>query len=201
MPNYQYKQTFPNSCGASSLLCAAMELGTVQMPATPAYPLWTFAMNLATTQTCETAIYSVTGGGGGMPPSAASGYSMPSYIHDCARALGRNAVAYVPGSVIGALLNTVYQADVRRAVGNGMTVNAAAAPAPVGAQRLLRVMRVGEDAWYKPATGLHYIMERPDGSVMDPAVGMDANNLAALALFQKSQSVAYIDTGIGITIS
>ena len=83
-----------------------------------------------------------------------------------------------------------------------MVINAAVAPAPGVGQRLLRVMRVGEDSWYKPAVGLHYIMQRPDGTVMDPAYGMTLQSLAHLERFQKEkQSVAYIDTGIGIIIT
>lgn len=201
MPNVQYQQTYPNSCGAASLLCAAMELGTAQLPPVQAYPLWAFQIPLAANKTCETAIYSVTCGGGGQCPTDASAYSLPSYVHDCAVAMGRTAVGYVPNTLIGAALKTVYSADVARATGNGMVINSAAAPARPGAnERLLRVMRVGEDVWYKPGIGLHYIMVRPDGSVMDPALGLDANSLEALKMFHKSQAAAYIDTGIGILI-
>ncbi len=201
MANVQYQQTYPNSCGASSLLCAAMELGTANLPAVQAYPLWAFQIPLAANKTCETAIYSVSSGGGGLPPTNASGYSLPSYINDCAVAMGRTAVGYVPSTLVGALLKTVYSADVTRATGNGMVINSTVAPAPGPNQRLLKVMRVGEDSWYKPNVGLHYIMVRPDGSVMDPALGLDANNLKALQMYQNSQAASYIDTGIGVLIS
>ena len=202
MANVQYEQTFPNSCGAASLLCAAIELGTAQLPTVKAYPLWAFPIPLAPNLTCEKAIYSVTSGNDGRTPTDATGYSLPSYIHDCVVAMGRTAVAHVPNTLVGALLKTVYSADVARATGNGMVINSSSAPARPGAnQRLLRVMRVGEDAWYKPNVGLHYIMVRPDGSVMDPALGLDANTLEALKLFPKSQAASYIDTGIGVLVS
>jgi hypothetical protein len=200
MPNSQYNQTYPNSCGASAFLCAILELGTTQLPANPAYPLWTFPKPLVADRSCELAIYAVTNGSGGLPPQATDGYSLPSYIHDCAVAVGRTAVGYVPSNLVGSLLCSLYQGDVERATARGMTINRARAPRPGQHQRLLRVMRVGEDSFYKPATGLHYIMERPDGSVMDPALGLDANNLAALAEHHRLEGVSYIDTGIGIVI-
>ncbi|MBV8614934.1 MAG: hypothetical protein JOY66_14385 [Acetobacteraceae bacterium] len=136
-----------------------------------------------------------------MAPLPTDGYSMPSHIYDACTAMGRTASAYVPSSLIGALLQLVYRDDVARAQQRGMVINHAAAPEAPGAnQRLLRVMRVGEDSWSKPNTGLHYIMVRPDGSVMDPALGLDANNLAALMAYHKTQAGSYKDTGIGILV-
>lgn len=201
MPNRQYRQTQANSCGASSLLCAALELGTAQLPSQPQWPLWTNAMTLDTNLTCELAIYSVTSGGRGLPPGRDAGYSLPSYIYEAAAAMGRQATAYVPTSLVGAALTTLYAADVDRARSLGMIIHRNAPPAPGPNERLLRVVRVGEDVWYRPALGLHYILERGDGTVMDPALGLDTNGLAALQRFQGTQGASYVDTGIGIMLA
>lgn len=200
MPYHHYRQTRTNSCGASSLLCAALELGTTQLPSRPAWPLWTNPIALDTNLACELAIYSVTCGGGGLPPAMDAGYSLPSYIFDAATAMGRQATAYVPSSLMGTALTTIYSGDVDRARTQGMTIHRQEAPAPGLTERLLRVVRVGENVWYKPALGLHYIMQRPDGSLMDPALGLSANSLDALQKFQGTQGASYVDTGIGIII-
>jgi len=200
MPSYQYQQTHIKSCGASSLLCAAMELGSTEIPATPQWPLWTNEIQLTTNKTCEMAIYSVTSGGGGLPPGPDAGYSMPSNIYEAARPLGRSAVAYVPNSLTGAALSTLYSNDVKRAKMLGMRVESSAPPHPTDNQRLIRVLRVGDDAWYKPATGLHYVMHRPDDSVMDPADGVDYGSLKHLIDHQKSLGMSYVDSGIGLMI-
>jgi hypothetical protein len=201
MPYHHYRQTRTNSCGASSLLCAALELGTTQLPSRPAWPLWTNAITLDTNLACELTIYSVTCGGAGLPPAQDAGYSLPSYIFEAATAMGRQATAYVPSSLVGTALTTLYSGDVDRARAQGMTIHRQQAPTPGPNERLLRVMRVGENVWYKPALGLHYIMERPDGSLMDPALGLTANSLAALQEFQGTQGASYVDTGIGIIIA
>ncbi|MEM9462981.1 MAG: hypothetical protein AAGF11_53060 [Myxococcota bacterium] len=200
MPHQQYQQTQTNSCGASSLLCASMELGSTRLPQVANWPLWMLGADLDTNQTSEMAIYSVTSGEQGRPPGPDAGYSLPSYIFEAAQAMGRVAVAYVPYSLVGTMLTTLYASDLRRAQGMGMTVHRTEAPAPTANTRLLRVVRVGSNSMFQPALGLHYILQRPDGSVMDPALGIDTNGLASLSRFQDSQGAAYVDTGIGIMI-
>ena len=78
MPRAQKRQTYPDSCGAVSLLCAAIELGVGNLPylgygPLPAYLSNFTPMNLSaqgwdgralqTNNQCETAIYYVTSGG------------------------------------------------------------------------------------------------------------------------------------------
>ena len=200
MPSHVYRQTQANSCGASSLLCAALELGTTTLHH-PRWPLWTNSIPLATNQTCEMALYRVTSGNEGLPTAQGAGYSLPSYIYEAAGAMGRVATGYVPSSFVGMALTTLYASDVDRARWRGMTIHSQPPPAPAANQRLLRVMRVGENVWYKPAVGLHYILERDDGTVMDPALGTSFTNLAALLQHQATLGVSYVDTGIGIMIT
>lgn len=200
MPVHQYQQTQDNSCGASSLLCASLELGTTRLPSVANWPLWSNEADLDTNMASEMAIYSVTSGSQGLPPGPNAGYSLPSYIYEAARAMGRVAVAYVPYSLMGMALTTVYADDLQRALGLGMTVHRAQPPQPTANQRLLRVVRVGADSAFQPALGLHYIMQRPDGTLMDPAKGVNADGMALLNMFQSLHGAAYVDTGIGIMI-
>lgn len=203
MPTQRYKQTFANSCGAVSLMCAALELGTDRLPPVPKWPLWATGINpLVTDLKGEVTIYSVTCGGNGVPPLPASGYSLPSFMFEAALAMGRDASGFVPSSFVGMLLQTYYKDDVQRASKLGMDVRNEMAPdLPKVGERLLRVMRVGEDTFWKPSTGLHYIMIRDDGTVMDPATGEDKKSLAELISSHKTKNVAYVDTGIGLLIT
>jgi hypothetical protein len=201
MPNVQYKQTYPNSCGASALLCAAMELGVKQRPSNRAWPLWMASAPMADDKTTETTLYSVTSGGGGTPPLPSSGYSLPSNIGECASVLGLECTVHVPTwSVISIVLKTAYSAEMDAARRAGMTIRDTEMPKPGARERGLRVFRVGEDKALSVATGLHWVMTRPDGSVMDPAAGIDVNSIEALAQVQKGMGAAYVDTGIGIIL-
>jgi hypothetical protein len=201
MPNVQYKQTYPNSCGASALLCAAMELGVLQRPKNKDWPLWMASVPLAADKTTETTLYSVTSGEGGRPPSERSGYSLPSNIGQAAEVMGLDCTVHVPTwSVIAIVLKTAYSAEMDAARAAGMTIRDTELPTPGARQRGLRVFRVGEDKVTSVASGLHWVMTRPDGSVMDPAAGIDVNSIEALAQVQKGMGAAYVDTGIGIIL-
>jgi hypothetical protein len=201
MPNVQYKQTYANSCGASALLCAAMELGVQLRPKNKAWPLWMASAAMAADKTTETTLYSVTSGGNGAPPGPNAGYSLPSNIGECAAALNLSCTVHVPTwSVIAIVLKTAYSSEMDAARAAGMKVVDTAMPTPGQNQRGLRVFRVGADSATSVATGLHWVMTRPDGSVMDPALGMDVNSIDGLVLGQKLTGAAYVDTDIGIIL-
>jgi hypothetical protein len=157
---------------------------------------------MAADKTTETTLYSVTSGGNGAPPLPTSGYSLPSNIGQCAEVMGLNCTVHVPTwSMIAIVLKTAYSAEMDAARAAGMTIRDTEMPTPAANKRGLRVFRVGSDSATSVATGLHWVMTRPDGSVMDPALGMDVNSIDGLAKVQKATGAAYVDTGIGIILS
>ena len=201
MPSY--RQTFPNSCGAASLMCAAIEIGVPAIPANPAiHPLWVggHLMPALGDRPSEIMIYAVTSGVPGAPNND-TGYSLPSKIGKAARALGLSTIAFVPKSITGAILLFLYGNEVLDAQSVGMLVTRKEAPLPVGNQRLLKILRVGDAAGWLPATGLHYVMMRPDMSIMDPAVGQDFPNLDMAIQAHRANGTFYQDTGLAILIA
>lgn len=207
-----YRQRMPASCGAACLMCAALELGMTRIAANPNLDpmLWAAPQALACDTQSEQRLYSVTGGGGGAVPTPASGYSMPSYIYEAAQTVGLDASAFInAGSPIGLGLQLLYSTEINRAQNVGMVVHRQAPRRPTANERLLRVVRNGPDNFFIPAMALHWIMERPDGSVMDPAgpeggygpgVGLNGNSFWGLIAMRQNQGISYIDTGIGVML-
>jgi hypothetical protein len=210
MPNYAYRQLLPASCGAACLMCGALELGTKWIEPQPTWgPLWQVRAPMACNQATEMRLYSVTSGDGGAIPHPGSGYSLPSYIYEVALALGLDASAFVDTNMVGTALRWLYKTELGRAQGLGMLIHEQPPRKPSQNERLLRVVRTGPDSWYIPAAALHWIMERPDGSIMEPAgfagghgpgQGWEIQSLNILLAARKSQGVAYFDTGIGIMV-
>lgn len=208
-------QCFSNSCGAASLLCAAIELDVKQIPARPALQnLW----NVESTITLpngdyesERKIYAVTSGiARTAVPDIDTGYSLPSNIARAVKALGLDATAYVPYNLSGILLRFLYGDEIVNSINAGMPVIYAYAPPLIENQRLLKVFRVGDAAFWKPATGLHYVMQRPNNSLMDPAAfyddkghpgGDDFISVDNCIQHHRTQNRYYQDTGISILIS
>lgn len=187
------RQGYQNSCGANALLHACLELGTTHIPQRNEYPLWSMGhTELRPDMTCESMIYSVTSGLNGRPPAPDTGYSLPSYIAECAAALGRRASVYLPPSVMTLGLVLSQPADVARALRRGVPLNFSAAPALNADQRLMRVMQV--------TGGLHYVLERDDGSVWDPALAQSFPDMPSLIAAQAINGGNYSDTGIAVLI-
>lgn len=210
MPNYSFRQRLPASCGAACLMCAGMELGAHTMEANPNWGLlWAAQAALACDAPTEQRIYSVANGGSGAPPHPQSGYSLPSYIYEAAHAIGLDASAFVAESMVGSALRLLYGSEMTRAEGLGMVVHRQPPRKPTQNERLMRVVRNGPDSWYMPAIALHWILERPDGSIMEPAgyqggsgpgTAWNVGSLDILLAARKSQGVAYFDTGVGIML-
>lgn len=197
-----YRQSFNNSCGAASLMCAALELGVNTIPNKPAvHPLWTGSHTIHERGdlTSEARIYAVTSGSPGAP-SNQSGYSLPSRIGFTAKELGLTTIAFVPRSIVGNLLLFLYGSEKIDAERVGMLLKREAAPRLADRQRLLRILRVGEASSWRPSTGLHYVMERPEGSIMDPAVGQNFPNLDMAIAAHRTNGVSYQDTGLAILV-
>jgi hypothetical protein len=123
--------------------------------------------------------------------------------------VGLSASVFIDSTLVGLGLQLIYSSEVDRAKGLGVAVHQRAPQRPGENERLLRVVRNGPDNWYIPAIALHWIMERTDGSVMDPAgpeggsgpgVGLESNTFAGLVDLRRRQGVSYIDTGVGILL-
>ena len=199
----QYTQTYPNSCGAATLMCAALELKINTIPASSIHPLWVAAHDIIQPngdRHSEIMIYAVTSGVPGTP-NIDSGYSLPSRIGAAAKALGITTIAFVPQSSIGSLLLFLYGTEELDAQNTGMLLRRKDAPTLEEGQRLLKILRVGDATSWKPARGLHYVMQRPDLSIMDPAVGQNFPNLDLCIQAHQANSTFYQDTGLAILLA
>lgn len=198
-----YRQTYKNSCGAASLLCAIIDLGYTQLPANPAmHPLWVGGADLTAgpTKQAETMIYAITSGCDRCPDNG-SGYSLPSRIAKVCQAINLKARVYVPPGIVPSLLLLLYPSEMSQATLNGADIERTAPPKPTGNELLLRIIRVGEHKMLGLNLGLHYVLERPNGWVMDPALGWEHSSLDQLILFHKKMyRVSYVDSGIGILL-
>lgn len=206
--SFEFRQTQPGSCGAASLMCAALELGCRTMPMKRVWgDLWTEDVPLRCDQSSELRIFSITSGGAGRLPHPQLGHSLPSYVCEAASALGLDATAYVADNTIGTFLEFIFRSEVSRASELHVDFFERPPPAPRAGERLLRVTRVGPSYLLIPAVALHWVMERPDGSIMDPAgaefghgagLALNTPSLTALIEHRKRQEIDCYDTGIGI---
>lgn len=183
----QRQQMFMNSCGAVCLLCAAGELAIFHLPNLPGSMC--LGQRIQPTGNCEAAIYQLTSGAttGSRPVGAAlhnAGYSMPHNIVFAARLMGLDGEIFMQNNWTSLLLRQFYPSAVNLSTGFGITINQQAAPAPGPNERVLRIVR-------PMVIGLHYVLERPDGTFMDPGTGQNYPNFAAMG---------YPDTGIAILI-
>ncbi|HEX8613838.1 MAG TPA: hypothetical protein VF800_21390 [Telluria sp.] len=179
----EYEQSYNNSCGAAALLCAAYELELDHIPQNGDYSLWEHdSIPLALTTACEDRLYQVTSDNPSDENPASWGYSMPSGIVKCARMLGLAArVIAEPTWTVRALkfqypeeINKLHQIAAlkeplyRCFFGNHSRIQ------PHGDERELRVLL----SWQWATLGqMHYVMIRPDGSVMEPGEGLPFANV------------------------
>ena len=191
-------------------MCAALELGRDWMPSRRDWgELWSEGAPLACDVTSERRLYSVTSGGAGKLPGPGAGYSLPSYVCSAAFALGLTGVVFVANTVLGATLELVLRGERSRATALGIEFHETAPPRPAEGERLLRVIRTGPDLRFVPAVAFHWVLERPGGSIMDPAgiefghgpgTAWTVESLDLLTAGRKAQGLSYIDTGIGIVL-
>jgi cysteine protease IpaJ len=209
------QQTYPNSCGAVGLLCASMEMGKTEMFAgknskgdmQPPVKLQT------NNPMAEQAIYKHTSNAKpGQDPNNGP-YSYPDRIVSTARVMGLNGeVQMVPGVTSSALKAT--KGDVvSRLQGSGVPIKEGAEPPLTEEQRRLRVVVSTANVGGKVpiAGGLHYIMERPNGTIMDPASGRNYQNLQSLnaelaktPIHDKTGKMLtghYMDSGVSVVLS
>lgn len=191
-------------------MCAALEMGCDRVPARQSWgDMWSEDVPLGCDQPTELRIYSVTSGTAGSLPVARLGHSLPSYICETATVLGLHGSVYVKDNFFGTALEFIFRSEFARAKDLRVRVYECAPPSPTDSERLLRVIRNGPDYWLAPAVKLHWIMERPDGSIMDPAGAqygfgpgeiLNAPDFGTLVNLRASQGVEYIDSGIGILL-
>lgn len=202
----KYKQTYNNSCGAASLMCAAIELKKTKIPGKmedSIHPLWIAPHDIKEPngdKQSETMIYAITSGDKGAPGNT-SGYSLPSRIGKVAALLGIHSIAFVPTTLTGSLLLYFYNTEKLDAQKEGMLLKREQAPVLKEGQFLLKVLRIGAaDSWV-PASGLHYVLERSDKTVMDPSAGQNFPDLNHCIEAFKKGGVFYEDTGLAILLA
>ena len=181
MPYETHEQSYVNSCGAASLLCAAKELGVDHFPD---------GRPLVIGRACEDVFFSNVGTGARGTALSDRGYSFPAKIVVFSRYLGlKNATVYMQQGFFSMVLTTFYADALKQAESAGVRIVRQKMPPLQPYQRALKVMSV------MGVLGLHYVMMRPDGSYMDPADGKNYPDFASLrAPFTKS----YTDTGISM---
>nr|WP_314577903.1 hypothetical protein [uncultured Pseudomonas sp.] len=184
------KQDFDFSCGAASLLCAAMELGVTHIPKRGNAS----ATELKSNYTCEVALYKITSGantGGRIHQSDPSklGYSHPHNVAIAARELGLSVQIYMSG-LLANTLAWVYPDAELQCIRAGFPVIHSAPPSLAPNRRELRVVTTF-------GIGLHYVMLRPDGGgYMDPADGQSFPTFQAMNTWSK----CYRETGITLVV-
>lgn len=189
-----FKQSFPNSCGAVALICALAELDVTQYPDGVEWGGGTgpaggaFQPNVQ----AEMRVYGQVGTGVNQL-LADRGYSMPAQLAMMATTFGLpKPTIYVSPGFYGTLLTTFYAKALENAQALGITVVEGPMPPLQQTQRALRVVAVMK------VLGLHYVLERPDGSYMDPGDGQNFANFDAL---NSSWLKSYADTGITIVLT
>lgn len=186
MPAAKKKQAFGFSCGAASLLCAAIELDA-------SIPGGLSAVDAQRTSMCEIELYKITSGattGGVVRPfdPTNAGYSYPHNVALAARSLGLNVTIYMEGFIANAL-SVIYPQCEEQCIRAGFPVIHGAPPALAANRRALIVVTTF-------LVGLHYVLERPGGGYMDPNDGEDFADFSAMNKLSK----AYGKTGITLVL-
>jgi hypothetical protein len=181
-------QVYTNSCGAAALLCAAVELGHTEPPSGLPNSRLGQLSELRVDDNSEIALYQITSGattGRNATKEVGSntGYSYPQNVIFAARMLNLSAAIHVVPKLITPLVKAFHQDAVGQCNASGIQINELSNLPTLGTtQRRLRIV-------VPYGAGLHYVLERPDGTFMDPATGQDSSSLPYR-----------IDTGFCITL-
>jgi hypothetical protein len=208
VPNFVVGQTSALSCGAACLLCAALELQTVPVvpagaPAGSALALLIASGTpLAVSNAWLTAIYNISGAG-------AAGYSLPSGIIDAARYLGLTATVIMAQTKTMNFLQKQYPHEIAACLPNTIPVASSTLGdlQLAGNQRAMHCVRIGT------TLAVHWVMQRDDGTYMDPAGGLvaldiaqgggdraDRTTLKSLGQSVLCVTVAYHGTGLAVRL-
>jgi hypothetical protein len=167
VPDFKYKQTYENSCGAVGLMCAALELGVSELPSVNGWRYWTSKEDFTeATDVVERRIYSVTcGKPEDEPHKQNSSISLPSNIGKAAKKLGLSMHVYLAGTGKCTYLLKIFDKERGQVEADGVRVDDGEPPAIKEDERRLLVLHHAGNL-----SKLHWVMQRP-GSVMDPGAG------------------------------
>jgi hypothetical protein len=186
------QEEFAQSCGAAGLLCAAMELGRTE--------LWNGCPLDTVSGQAEPFMFQSING---VPPGAdlhQEGYSFPTGLIDTARRLGLDGHVHVVPPVSSSLVPMFGERILDEL--QAMRIYLQDGPEePLGPhqRRLRAVVLIAHQTGAEPADEqLRYVLERPDGSVMDPATGRNHDNPSHLN--QMTKAGQYANTGVSVVI-
>jgi hypothetical protein len=195
------KQEFPNSCAATSLLCAAVELGVTTLPKNKNYSLWGADDSLLVTTDCQKRIYQWTSNNPNRLDAQNWGYSMPSDIANCAIYLGLTVKILVYSTYTVTGLKFAYKDEWNRISTHPSYVSNSSGKSNhilANNERELKILAEWQDLLgpIKNIGAMHCVMVRPGGSVMEPDDGTDKSSIAN----DKSYNGMH-GTGISIVVS
>lgn len=199
------KQMYDNSCGAASLLCAAKELGVDKIPQYKgAMSEMTRKSSLDLDNRCERDLYLITSGNYNprihKDNIADAGYSMPDKIVMATRLLGLNAYVVEESNIFSQVISFIYPDARDLLIGMGCNI-VHQRDVLSSNQRVLEAVAV---SFIGVPVGLHWVLCRPDGSYMDPAVGENYSCFSTMELGARrsnSNFIGYTKIGISIVIT
>ena len=175
------RQVFPNSCGAAALLCAAKELGVDKIPVLAGSGSEHLGIDtLEMDNRCESDLYRITSGcttvRQGQSDLLQAGYSMPDNIVLAGRLLGLNMrVEKSPGLLVTGL-SWLYPTIEDNLKGIDCPVDP---PGPELGNHEVKLEAMAVSYAGLPL-GLHWVVNRADGSYMDPATGENQKDFSDL---------------------
>ncbi|MEG0281449.1 MAG: hypothetical protein RR510_17245 [Morganella sp. (in: enterobacteria)] len=199
------KQGVANSCGAASLLCAAIELGVNKMPVFKG-SLSDITGNdaLELNNICESDLYQLTCSNHNPLTHSSdisqAGYSMPENIVTAARICGLNTHVVEDNIFFSKALSFIYPHVKEVLNGIGCEIRHADIPLNLN-QRKLEAVAV---SFAGIPVGLHWVLCRPDGSYMDPGTGKNSPDFAGAEIEMKqynSKFCGYYKTGISVILT
>ena len=186
----QMQQNFHASCAATSLLCAAVELGVKTLPKKQNLTMWVQDYNnLELSDYCQRRIYQWTSHEFQAPMFEAAywGYSMPTDVADCALHLGLQAEILVYRSWTAFGLKLTYRDEWARILNHPCytpmrDTHSRDRTLLQDNERELKVLAEWQDfvGPIKRTGSLHVVMARPRigaWAIMEPGQGMNMESL------------------------
>lgn len=199
------QQFYPNSCGAVSLLCVAKELGVKSLPAYEGSQSQRFGDNsLKLDRRCEMDIYRITSGSCTQRQMqhdmTKAGYSMPDGIVTAGRMLGLHMALEEDPGCFSKTLNWLYPDTRQKMSLMGCAVETGSRQIENNQAKIeaLTVSMLGVPV------GLHWVVQRQDGSYMNPDTGKNYTNFDALNAGAKREvncGLGYYKTGICVIVT
>jgi hypothetical protein len=176
MAKWKWRQRYRNSCGAACLLCAAKELSVAAIPVNQGYALWKNAPEpLALSEACEKRLYQVTSVHSRLGANPQSwGINLPSNIVLCARMLGLKAKVIAYDTYTVGRLKRVFSDEMPKLAGMHALETSSSSHSTFRPNPRQRELKVLVD---RRSGNMHYVMVRPDGTVMDPGMGVDVDDI------------------------